>query len=318
MIPRPACRDGSDSGSDVRAERASARQHDAPHVGSTLRSPAHAVARRKDTMATSSNMKSVDRALDVLYLLGRHSAPLSARQIAEALELPKSTTHHLLNVMMNRRFVAYLPNQRAWALGVGSFEVGSSYMRSGQLALEAQRFMPLLANSTSATAHLAVLQGTDVIYLDKREPADHAVRLVTDVGARLPAHLTAVGRALLSSLDQSVLPTLYEHFDWPTRTGDGPSSLNELRSTLTGVASCGYAIERGLTTTGITCIASPVVAGDGTAIAALGIAFLSGTKSKHDVDHAVDKVIALSGQFSTTLGWRTPATTTRPETPGIA
>jgi DNA-binding IclR family transcriptional regulator len=62
-------------------------------------------------------MRSVDRALDVLYLLGQRSAPMSAKEIAETLSLPKSTTHHLLNVMMDRRFVSYLPDRRMWALG---------------------------------------------------------------------------------------------------------------------------------------------------------------------------------------------------------
>ncbi len=252
-------------------------------------------------MAASSHMRSVDRALDVLYLLAQRSAPVTAKEIASVLDLPKSTTHHLLNVMAERNFVSYLPDQREWALGVGAFEVGSAFLRSGQLVQEAQRFMPALAGSTGATAHLAVLQGTDVVYLEKREPLEHAVRLVTDVGARLPAHLTAVGRALLSRLDDEALASLYEVFSWKSRTGVGPASLAQLREVLEVVRAKGYAVEQSTTTTGIACIAAPVVTRGGTAVAALGIAYLAGTKSEKEVDEAVDVVVDLSSKFSASL-----------------
>lgn len=80
--------------------------------------------------------------------------------------------------------------------------------------------MLALTQSTDETSHLAVLQGSDVIYLDKREPLKPGVRLVTEIGTRLPAHLTAVGRAILSRLDAEQISALYEGgYTWPTRTG---------------------------------------------------------------------------------------------------
>jgi DNA-binding IclR family transcriptional regulator len=246
-------------------------------------------------------MRSVDRALDVLYLLAHRSAPVTAKEIAAELDLPKSTTHHLLNVMAERNFVSYLPDQREWALGVAAFEVGSAFARSGQLVVHAQRFMPALAGSTGATAHLAVLQGTDVVYLEKREPLDHAVRLVTDVGARLPAHLTAVGRALLSRLDADSLDNLYEVYSWKSRTGVGPSSLAELREILAVVQADGYAVEHSTTTSGIDCVAAPILTRSGTAVAALGIAYLAVTKSEQERTDAIRVVVDLSSKFSASL-----------------
>ncbi len=90
--------------------------------------------------------------------------------------------------------------------------------------------MVALTKAADETSHLAVLQGTDVIYLDKREPLKPGVRLVTEVGTRLPAHLTAVGRAILARLDPEQLSALYAGYTWPTRTGEGPTSLDDLRA----------------------------------------------------------------------------------------
>ena len=255
-------------------------------------------------MATASRVKSAERVLDVLDLLARRGVPMATMDISEALSLPKSTTHHLLNVMRERRFVSYWPDQRAWTLGVSAFEVGASYMRSGPLHRAGQRYMLALTNATNETSHLAVLQGTDVIYLDKREPLTPGVRLVTEVGSRLPAHLTAVGRAILSRLDPEQLIAVYDGYNWPSRTGTGPASLDELRPVLETVRQNGYAHEQGTTTSGIDCIASPVMTRDGRAVAALGVAYMSTTKTAEQAHEIARAVVATAAEFSSSFGAR--------------
>ncbi len=242
--------------------------------------------------------------MDVLDLLARRGVPMATMEIAETLTLPKSTTHHLLNVMRERRFVSYWPDQRAWTLGVSAFEVGASYMRSGPLHRAGQRYMLALTNATNETSHLAVLQGTDVIYLDKREPLTPGVRLVTEVGSRLPAHLTAVGRAILSRLDFEQLSALYDGYSWTSRTGEGPSSLSALREVLGAVRDNGYAYERGTTTSGIDCIASPVLTRDGRAVAALGVAYMSATKTAEQTKEMARAVVSTAAEFSASFGAR--------------
>lgn len=242
--------------------------------------------------------------MDVLDLLARRGMPMATMEIAETLSLPKSTTHHLLNVMRERRFVSYWPDQRAWTLGVAAFEVGASYMRSGPLHRAGQRYMLALTTATNETSHLAVLQGTDVIYVDKREPLTPGVRLVTEVGSRLPAHLTAVGRAILSRLDVEQLSTAYDGYSWQSRTGEGPTSLSDLREVLKDVRDKGYAHEQGATTSGIDCIASPVLTRDRRAVAALGVAYMSATKSAVQAAEIAKIVVATAGELSTSFGAR--------------
>ena len=252
---------------------------------------------------TSSRVRSAERTLDVLLALSRSNTPLSAADISKLLGMPKSTTHHLLNAMADKRFVMYRQSDRTWALGIAALEIGSAFSRNGSLAYQAMPFLKELADN-GVTSHLASLQGNDVVYVDKREPASQGVRLVTEVGTRLPAHLTAVGRAILSAMPLSQVDRLYESYGWPSRTGRGPRSLVELDTELVATRERGYAEEHDTTTNGIVCIASPVLIADGLPAAALGVAFLEGTLSSQDVDRLREIVPTLAGEFSKQLSMR--------------
>jgi DNA-binding IclR family transcriptional regulator len=249
---------------------------------------------------TSSRVKSAERVLAVLDLLGRRAAPLPTSAISAELNLPKSTTHHLLNVMLRQRYVAYWPDRRVWSLGVAAFEIGAAYLRTGHLQHEGQRHLTRLTLDTGHTSQLAVLQGNDVVYLDKREPHGTGIRLVTDVGTRLPAHLTAVGRSLLSTLSADALTSMYAGYGWPRRTDVQVTSLADLVPLLDEVRSRGYAVELGSTTAGIRCIAAPVSVADGSAVAAIGIAMVAGTNTM-ELDHLASVVRETAQAFSATL-----------------
>ncbi|WP_432562000.1 IclR family transcriptional regulator [Kineococcus sp. SYSU DK003] len=249
---------------------------------------------------SSSKVKSAERVMAVLDLLGNRASPMTALEIAAALELPKSTTHHLLNVMQERRYVAYWPDLRVWSLGTSALEIGAAYLRTGHLQHAGQRHLAALTARTGQTSHLAVLQGTDVLYLDKREPRGSGIRLVTDVGTRLPAHLTAVGRSILALLPDAELRAVFTEYEWPRRTDVQISSLEALREVLAQVREAGHAVEVGSTTSGIECVAAPVVGPDGRAVAAIGIAMVAGTRPRPAEEYAAD-VRDLAQQFSRTL-----------------
>lgn len=250
-------------------------------------------------MESSSRVKSAERALDVLELLASRGA-IAAREVAAALGLPKSTTHHLLNVMADRGFVTYSAERRTWSLGVATHEIGSAFIRNGHLQQLGMGHLAQLTSQLEVASHLAQLHGTDVIYLDKREPAMSGVRLVTEVGTRLPAHLTAVGRAALSTMETDQLEAVYRNYAWPMRTGEGPGSFDELAEVLKGVRSRGVAIEEGSTTSGICCVAAPLKTGSTTQIA-LGVAFLEGTRSTEQIEKISAAVLETAERFAAEL-----------------
>ena len=93
-------------------------------------------------------------------------------------------------MLQDEGFVVHLPEERRYGLGVGAYELGSAYLRQDPLRWIAQTVLTRLVAATTHNAHLAVLQGREVLYvIEERAPGRPG--LVTDVGVRLPAHLTA-------------------------------------------------------------------------------------------------------------------------------
>ena len=114
-----------------------------------------------------------------------------------------------------------------------------------------RRTLADLVDRTGQTAHLAVLHGRDVLYVVE-ERAPGRPPLVTDVGVRLPAHLTASGRAILSALPAAQVRALYpDSGAFVDRHGTGPRTLSALRSVLSETRRRGYATEEGEVTPGL-------------------------------------------------------------------
>lgn len=255
---------------------------------------------------TSSSVKSAERLLDVLDLLARHVRPVPTMVIARECAIPKSSAHHLLNVMRARNFVTYHEAERAWGLGVAAFEIGSAYLRSGPLQRIGRHLLVELATRTGETAHLAMLHGTEVLYIDKEQPIGNAAKLVTEVGVRLPAHLTAVGRAMLAHLPEPQVRALYADQPLVVRTGGGPASVDRLLCDLQEVRSSGIAVDDEMVTPGISCLACPVFSHEGLPAAAVGVTFVTAQR-KSDVESVAPLVRDISTRLSASIGWAGPA-----------
>jgi DNA-binding IclR family transcriptional regulator len=251
----------------------------------------------------SSTVKSAERLLDVLGLLARHTKPVPTMTIARECSIPKSSAHHLLNVMRARNFVTYYEAEHAWGLGVSVFEIGSAYLRSEPLQRLGRHILIELTQRTGETSHLAMLHGTEVLYIDKEQPSGSAPKLVTEIGVRLPAHLTAVGRAILAELTEAQVRALYAHQPLVQRTGQGPTSIDALLRDLDDVRHRGYAFDNEMVTPGISCVASPVFSHEGVPVAALGVTYVAAQRRADDVELAAALVREMSARLSSSLGY---------------
>ncbi len=186
--------------------------------------------------------------------------------------------------------------------------MGSAYLRTEPLRRLGRHVLVELTQRTGETSHLAVLHGTEVLYIDKEEPSGSAPRLVTEIGVRLPAHLTAVGRAVLAQLPAAQVSALFANQPLVQRTGRGPSNMNALLSDLQEVRRAGYAFDDQLVTPGIACLARPVFSHNGVPVAALGLTFIAAQRSPDDVQLAASLVREMSVRLSSTLGYSDDAT----------
>jgi DNA-binding IclR family transcriptional regulator len=224
-----------------------------------------------------SQVPAATKAMRVLKFLASQPDPVPLDRIMRACGLPRSTAYHLMNAMAAEGFVTHLADERRYGLGVSAFEVGSGYTRQAPLQRLARRPLATLADRVGESAHLAVPHGRDVLYvIEERAPGRPP--LVTDVGVRLPAHLTASGRAILAQLPAAQVRALYpDKESFVERTGVGPGSLSALRTILSETRQRGYATEDGEITPGFASVAAPVLDHNGLPLAGLAVTYPSGT-----------------------------------------
>lgn len=248
---------------------------------------------------------AVDHALAMLTLLARMPEPMPASLISQTLDLPRSTTYRLLAVLGEHGFVTYLPDQRRYGLGVAVFELGSSYQRQAPLARIARPILDRLVQTTTQNAHLAVLHGRDVYYvLEGRAPGRRG--LVTDVGVRLPATITASGMAMLAQLPASGVRALFPDADaFVQRNGLGPATPTQLRRALTDVRRRGYAVEDGSVTAGLSSVAQAVPDHRGHPVAAVAVTFDTHEVDPTELNHLIRAVAQTASLLTRRLGGTT-------------
>ena len=247
-----------------------------------------------------SQVPAATRALRVLRFLAAQPDPVPLDRLASALDLPRSTAYHLVNAMIDQGFVTHIAEERRYCLGIAAFEVGIGYARQAPLQRIAHRPLALLVDRIGQSAHLAVPHGRDVLYvLEERAPG--RAPLVTDVGVRLPAHLTASGRAIMAAMPESQVRALYpDRNAFVDRHGRGPQSLSALRSVLSETRRRGYAVEDGEVTPGFASVAVAVLDHNGTPLG--GIATTWETRQEVDLPALVQAVSTTARSVTRRLG----------------
>lgn len=240
--------------------------------------------------------------LAVLRYLARQAGPVQAATISRDVGLPRSTTYHLLDTLVREGFVVHLAEERRYGLGVSAFELGSGYSRQAPFQRLARVPLAALVDRTGHSAHLAVLHGREVIYvIEERAPG--RAPLVTEVGVRLPAHLTASGRAMLARLAQAQVRALFpDPSAFVMRNEAGPRSLSALRALLVEVRRRGYATEEGEVTRGFSSVAAPVLDHSAHPIAGVAVTFPADEVDAEQRGRIAEQVARTAGELSRRVG----------------
>ncbi|RII12306.1 Transcriptional regulator KdgR [Streptomyces sp. YIM 130001] len=214
---------------------------------------------------------AVTRSLDILELFLEGDGTLSAPEVTRSLGLPRTTVHELIATLTARSYLVPVPARPGrYRLGVRTYQLGSRYSEDLDLAAEGRQVATEVADTCDETVHVAILEGTDVIYIAKVD-STHAVRMVSAAGRRLPAHCTSVGKMLLAALPEAELESRLADLELTAMT---PHSITEpatLRATLDETRQRGVASEHRESNPDVSCVAAPVRDRTGRVVAALSI-----------------------------------------------
>jgi DNA-binding IclR family transcriptional regulator len=224
------------------------------------------------SMSTAINsVKSADRALELLELFAIHLDGLTLTDVSERTGWPKSSSLALLRTLHQRQYLESTGTDGKYHLGPRVAALGSAYLNNLSLAREGAEVVREVARSCDETVHLAVLRGSDVLYIAKEEGGGQ-MRMVSTVGRMIPAHATGVGKMLLASLPIEELDLLYPPgVQLKAMTEKTVTDRIQFAEILEGVREQGFARDEGESTLGVKCIAAPVLDVNGSVIAAMSV-----------------------------------------------
>jgi IclR family acetate operon transcriptional repressor len=204
----------------------------------------------------SSGVQSVGRILDVFEAVAAAGGESSISEIASACGLPVPTIHRLVRTVVDRGYMRQLPSRR-YALGSRLVPLGEA--ASAMLGAWGRPVLEALVAELGESANLAVLDRDRVMYIEQ-VPSHHTMRMFTEVGRRVFAHCTGVGKAVLSLLPDEQVRAFVLRTGMPEQTPHTITDPDELIVALHGIRRDGFAIDEGEQEAGVRCVAVPVKA----------------------------------------------------------
>lgn len=216
--------------------------------------------------AGNGGVQSLARALDLLELMAAAGGEIGLSQLAADSGLPLPTIHRLVRSLVDAGYVLQLPSRR-YALGPRLINLGAT--ASATVEAWAGVHLRDLAEATGETANLALLDVGRVVYVAQAPSTRHTVRMFTEVGRRVHAHCTGVGKALLAELPDEEVRRILEEAGMPARTERTLVRVEDFLDELARVRAQGYAVDDGEQELGVRCVAV-VVPGSTTSVSVSG------------------------------------------------
>lgn len=227
-----------------------------------------------DETGTAAGAQGLERGLSILTALAQQRRPLGLVEIARCADLSKSTCHRYVASLVALGYLEQDAETRKYQLGPAAIGLGVAAVSSLELTRVAGRSLQALADETNHTVSLAVLDGADIVYVDRHRPsqAGFRIELNVQVGTRLPAYCTSMGKALLAYRDPATVRDTIDRIDLARRGPKTITAREQLTAALAEVQRTGLAINDEELASGLRSLAVPVRDRTGAVVAAVGIA----------------------------------------------
>lgn len=220
--------------------------------------------------AASAGSETFGKVMNVLRCVAQGDDGASFPELIKTLGIPKSTLHRFLRSLVSEGLLRFDESDRRYRLGLAMFELARNAWARIDVRREAQGVINALVRETGETVHLAVLDGLDVVYVDKVEGL-HTIRMASKVGARNPAYCTGVGKALLAYVEPRELAQQFEGYPFEQLTPNTITSLAKFAEAMAHIRAVGFAEDNEEHEPGIRCAAAPIFNYRGAAIASISI-----------------------------------------------
>lgn len=251
-------------------------------------------------------IQSVTRALSLLELLAKETSTISLSELSHKANLKMATVHRLLTTLMNRGFVEQDNLTLRYRLGIKLFEIGNAALIVNDLRSIVRPFLKQLSEQVNETINLAILDGTEVVYIDQLESTNMViVKMFARVGSRGPAYCTGTGKVLLADLSVDELRKRFSGVEFVKFTEYTITDIDRLIEALLKIKKQGYALDFSERDPGVICIAAPIYNYEGRVQAAISVSTPAQRISEERIEKEIlPLLLNITAQVSQKLGFR--------------
>ena len=244
------------------------------------------------------------RGLAVLEAFTSETPALTLNELAKAVDLSRSSAYRLVYTLNELGFLEREGDSKTYRLGSRVLRLGFAYLASQEMVEIARPHLAKLRDRTNCSAHLGILDGTDILYV-ARYADRKALTSRVQVGARLPAHATSIGRAILSQFTAGEIRRRFRDVAMASYSDVTPTDIEALIALLARDAARGYVLSHSAFEPGIASIAVPIFHEDGTVAGAINITTPEQTTEADILETTIkDAVLATADAISEWLGHR--------------
>lgn len=253
-------------------------------------------------MNNSSNLSSVENALNILESFSIDQTEKRVTQIAKELNIGKSSVSRILKTLHNKGYVKKNPETQKYSLGTKILTLYSSLMEKMEVVKEAHLILEKLAQDTSESVQLAEIEGSDVIYMEQIK-SSFPIQIFAHIGRINPVHCTSSGKLLLAYQDISTIEEILNG-KLKKYTSSTITDSNTLKRELLEIRGLGYCLIENEFIEGIVSIAAPIRDYNSNVIAAVSLVGPIQRLNGDKIPRYINKVLEAAKEISLNMGYK--------------
>jgi DNA-binding IclR family transcriptional regulator len=252
------------------------------------------------TNSKTSIVKSATRALDIIEFIVGCSKPPTFSVIQKYLEIPKSSLSYLLQDMSNHKYIQFDLDLKVYYPGSKLIQISAACMNNTNLTREIWLGIKQLSDELGETTQAGLLDGRFLVYIAKQQGTKDIS--ITTAGYKIPAHATALGKMMLSSLSEDELKARLGNSELERYTEKTIVSYEELLPELKQIAKQGYATDNQEIILGGFCIAAPIYNNSNNMVAAMSVTVPASRINEELLKELIHKLKSTADNVSARLG----------------
>lgn len=203
-------------------------------------------------------IQSIVRGMTILELFNKYRRELSIAEISRYMKLPKSTVHGIVSTLLILGYLQQNEENNKYTLGLKIIGLSTTLLKMTNIYETSRPYLYKLANKTGETAQLAILQGGEVFYIAKVQLLQSPISINSEVGFKLPAYCTGLGKAMLAYMSKNEIETIYKNRPFIKYTKNTIIKMDQLLQELTNIKKTFIAYDNEEFAEGLSCIATPI------------------------------------------------------------